>query len=237
MRMMTAGNVKKTLHAHANPTKAKLLQGFFKTGPGEYGEGDVFIGVMVPQTRAVARAYIDLPFAEIDELFSSKIHEERLCAILLLVDRYTKGDDRERGRIVRYYLAHARYVNNWDLVDLSAHRIVGAWLVERPRTMLRKLARSPVLWERRIAIIATFAFIARGELDDSFMLADMLLHDDHDLMHKAVGWVLRECGKKDMPALERFLRRRYKKMPRTMLRYAIERFPETKRRRYLKGTV
>lgn len=235
--MMTAAQVKRALRAHADPAKAKLLQGFFKTGPGEYGEGDVFIGVTVPQTRAVVRRFHDLPFPEIAFLLASKVHEERLAAVLLLVRRFERGDGTERKSIMDFYLAHSASVNNWDLVDLSAHRIVGAWLVDRPRGILKKLARSGLLWERRIAVISTFAFIARGELGDSFALADLLLRDEHDLMHKAVGWVLRECGKKDRAALERFLRPRYKTMPRTMLRYAIERFPEAERQRYLKGKV
>lgn len=235
--MVKAQDAKKLLRKYANKEKVAIYQNFFKTGPGEYGEGDVFIGVTVPNTRKVAKQYSDLSFSENKILLHSKIHEERLCGILILIERYKSSDESGKKRVVDYYLAHTEFVNNWDLVDLSAHKILGAYLIKKPRGILKRLAKSKLLWDRRIAIISTFAFIKDGDLDDAFELSDMLLQDKHDLMHKAVGWVLREVGKKDMKKLESFLKPRYKKMPRTTLRYAIERFPEQKRQQYLKGNI
>ncbi|HTM68127.1 MAG TPA: DNA alkylation repair protein [Candidatus Binatia bacterium] len=222
----------------ADPAKARLLAGFFKTGKGQYGEGDVFLGIMVPLTRKIALRFADLPFADIDRLLHSKFHEERLAAFLILVERYRRGDAKTKRDVYAFYLEHADYANNWDLVDLSAPKIAGAWLLEHPslRT-LAMYARSKNLWRRRIAIVATFAFIGAGDFGPSFAVADMLLHDGHDLIHKATGWMLREVGKRDKAALVRWLRPRYRRMPRTMLRYAIERFPEAERKRYLVGKV
>jgi len=234
---MTADHIRAALGRHADPRQAEILRRFFKTGPGQYGEGDIFLGVKVPQTRAVARQFSLFPLEETLSLLKSVVHEERLLALLLMVDQYSKGAESVRNKIYKSYLANTRHINNWDLVDLSAPQIVGAHLVERDRSILRKLAVSSSLWERRISVIATFHFIKNGDLTDTFVIAEKLLSDAHDLIHKAVGWMLRETGKRDMAAEEDFLRRHYKSMPRTMLRYAIERFPEKKRRAYLKGTV
>ena len=211
-----------------------MLQGFFRTGPGQYGEGDVFIGVRVPEVRAVCRECRDAPLAAVLALLESRIHEERLLALLLLVHAFERGDDTTRRRIFDAYLAHTAFINNWDLVDLSAYAIVGGYLASRSRAPLARLARSHSLWERRIAIVSTFHFIRRGDLAETLRIADLLLNDPHDLIHKAVGWMLREAGKRDGAALRTFLDARHQRMPRTMLRYAIERFDEPERQRYLK---
>jgi 3-methyladenine DNA glycosylase AlkD len=232
-----AEDLRKKLHAHASPEDAVFLQRFFKTGAGQYGEGDTFIGVRVPDMRRVCREGSAASLATIRALLRSRIHEERALALLLLVQAFERSDEDGRRAIYELYLAHTRNINNWDLVDLSAGSIVGGWLAGRSRAPLSRLARSASLWERRIAIVATFHFIKRGELDETFRIADLLLHDTHDLIHKAVGWMLREAGKRDGAALRRFLKERYGMMPRTMLRYAIERFPEEERGRYLKGNV
>jgi 3-methyladenine DNA glycosylase AlkD len=213
----------------ADPARAKILQGFFKTGPGQYGEGDVFLGVTVPQSRKLAKKYSGMPLADVKKLLQSKIHEERLVALLVLVERY-KGDPEKTAR---FYLDHLKHVNNWDLVDLTAPGILGAHLLDKDRTVLYKLARSKVLWERRVAIISTYAFIRKGDFADTLKIAEMLLCDGHDLMHKAVGWMLREVGKRDLASEEAFLQKHCKRMPRTALRYAIEKFPEPKRRAYM----
>jgi 3-methyladenine DNA glycosylase AlkD len=209
--------------------------GFFKTGPGQYGEGDRFLGVMVPQTRQVAREFRELPLAEVEELLRSSWHEERLCALLLLVHRFERGDDAARREVYDLYLANTAHIDSWDLVDLSAPRIVGGWLQGRSRAPLYRLARSKRLWERRIAILATATFIARADFTDALALSELLLGDEHDLMHKAVGWMLREVGKRDVKVLEAFLEKHGGRMPRTALRYAIEKFPEAKRKAFLRG--
>ncbi|MDO8581958.1 MAG: DNA alkylation repair protein [bacterium] len=231
---MNALSLRKEFAKRKNPAKVKILSGFFKTGKGEYAEGDRFYGVTVPEIRRIAKRYSALPLVEIKRLLEIGWHEERLCALLLLVERFKKGNPEERKKIVDFYLAHTKYINNWDLVDVTAHHIVGAYLWEKPRTILKKLARSKNLWERRIAIVATFSFIRAGQYGDTLNIAKLLLRDEHDLIHKAVGWMLREVGKRcGRMILEKFLKPRYQKMPRTMLRYAIERFPESVRRRYL----
>jgi 3-methyladenine DNA glycosylase AlkD len=217
-----------------NPAKAKILAGFFKTGKGEYGEGDVFLGITVPLQRVVAKKFTDLELAEIQKLLNSEIHEHRLVALLILVEKYRKGDEKEKGKVVKMYLKNTTKINNWDLVDLSAHYILGNYLLERDRKILYKLARSKNLWEKRIAIISTFAFIRAGEFDDTLKISEILLKDTHDLIHKAVGWMLREVGKRDQRVEEKFLLRYYSDMSRTTLRYAVERFPEKKRQFYLK---
>ena len=217
-----------------NPSKAKILAGFFKTGKGEYGEGDIFWGITVPEQRKVAKKFIDLNFSDIQRLLNSKIHEQRLVALLLLVEKYKKGNDKEKKEIVKLYLKNTKNINNWDLVDLSSHYILGDYLLNKNRGTLYKLAKSKNLWEKRIAIISTFAFIRVEDFGDSLKIAEILLKDKHDLIHKAVGWMLREVGKKDPQVEEKFLIRYYKDMPRTMLRYAIEKFPEKKRQFYLK---
>ncbi|MCR4283958.1 MAG: DNA alkylation repair protein [Parcubacteria group bacterium] len=230
--------LKKDLRNKADSDKAKVLQGFFKTGVGQYGEGDVFLGVTVPESRKIAVRYEKLSFPEISELLKSKIHEERFVALLVLVHNFKEGDEGEMKKIFNFYLKNTRFINNWDLVDLSADKIVGAYLSNmKDREVLHKLAKSKNLWERRIAIVATFNFIKNDEFRDTLKIAEILLEDDHDLIHKAVGWMLREAGKRSLESEESFLRKHYKKMPRTMLRYAIERFPEKKRQAYLKKSA
>jgi 3-methyladenine DNA glycosylase AlkD len=214
-----------------------ILQRFFKTNDGQYGEGDRFIGVRVPVLRQLCRDCRGASLAQIQRLLRSRVHEERALALLLLVDAFSRADDRGRRAIYDFYLSNTRFINNWDLVDASAEHIVGAWLRERSRTPLTRLARSASLWERRIAIVGTYHFIKRGEVEETFRIADLLLGDPHDLIHKATGWMLREAGKRDPRAERAFLKDRYRTMPRTMLRYAIERFPEAERRRYLEGRV
>lgn len=226
-------NIRKRLRKFSSKEKAALLQRFFKTGPGEYGAGDKFLGVMVPNIRKVAKEFRDAPDADVLKLLRSPFHEERLLALLILVRRYEKGDDALKKKIYAIYLKNTRSINNWDLVDLSAPNIVGAHLIERSRRPLYALAKSRDLWKRRIAILATSAFIRQNDSRDTLAISQILMSDDHDLIHKAVGWMLREVGKRDVVTLEQFLKGRYLKMPRTMLRYAIERFPEAKRRKYL----
>ena len=230
--------LKADLRKFASSERAKILARFFKTGPGQYGEGDVFIGATVPQSRAVAKAYKDLLLEEISTLLHSRVHEERLVALFILIEQFKaagqRRDEKTREKIYRFYLDNTAYINNWDLVDLSASRIVGPYLEDKPKDILRKLAPSKSLWERRIAILSTFHFIKQGDPKYSLEIAGMLLQDDHDLIHKAVGWMLREIGKYcSERALTRFLDKHASTMPRTALRYAIEKFPEGKRRKYL----
>jgi 3-methyladenine DNA glycosylase AlkD len=225
--------VKAELEKLSDPEHAMKLQGFFKTGEGEYGEGDIFLGVRVPVQRRIAKNYRNMPLTDVLELLQSGIHEHRLTALFILTEQFNKGDEDARRRIVELYLGNTAYVNNWDLVDSSAHKILGVWLVDKSRRVLYELAESENLWERRISIISTFAFINRGDLVDALVLSELLVDDTHDLIHKASGWVLREVGKKDQSVLEEFLLEHYEKMPRTMLRYAIERLPEERRRFYL----
>ena len=221
----------------SDKSHAKVLQRFFKTGPGEYGEGDQFIGVRVPATRRVAQRYRDLSLIDTLTLLQSAIHEERFLALVILKQKYRKGRSGEQSEIYKKYLDNTQYVNNWDLVDTSAEHIVGAYLSNRSRRPLYDLARSNCLWERRIAIMATFHFIRNAEFGETLKLAEMLVSDTEDLIHKAVGWMLREIGKRDRSAEESFLNKHYQRMPRTMLRYAIEKFPEDVRQQYLKGTI
>ena len=226
--------LRKDVELLANPEKAKVLRGFFKTGSGQYGEGDVFLGIVVPASRKIAKKYADLALEEVLALLKSKIHEERLIALFILISQFKKGDIQIKKEIFRLYLKHTAYINNWDLVDLSADKIVGAYLEKRPKEILYELARSESLWERRISIIATFHFIKEGEYVDTFAVASILLRDREDLIHKATGWMLREVGKRcSEEAEEVFLRKHLEEMPRTMLRYAIERFSPEKRRQYL----
>jgi 3-methyladenine DNA glycosylase AlkD len=238
---MKAADVRKELKSMADPDKAAILQRFFKTRPGQYGEGDIFIGVMVPQSRQVAKKFSQLPLGEVRTLLYSRIHEERLVALLILVWRYSSASSsREKEEIVKFYRDNIKQVNNWDLVDLSAPNILGAHLlVERDdrRRLLYTLAGSENVWERRIAIMATHHFIRNGDFSDTLKIAEMLLHDRHDLIHKAAGWMLREVGKRDAAAEEAFLEKHCSVMPRMMLRYAIERLPESKRRRYKEKTI
>ncbi len=223
--------IKNDIKKLANPEKAKLLQRFFKTGKGEYGEGDIFLGVMVPEQRKVAKKYEDMNLNEVQKLLLSKIHEHRLIALLILVSKYQKSDNKKE--IFEFYLKNTRKINNWDLVDLSAPKIVGDYLLDKPKDILYKLVKSGNLWERRISMLATFAFIDENEFDDALKISKLLLNDKQDLIHKAVGWGLREIGKKNQAVEENFLKKHHKTMPRTMLRYAIERFDERKRKFYL----
>ena len=234
---MLVAKIKKRLKTFASNEKKKVLQGFFKTGPGEYGEGDIFLGVVVPNIRKVSREFQGTPLREIIRLLASTVHEERLLALLMLVQAFTKSDDVTKRKIYDLYLINTKYINNWDLVDLSAPNIAGTYLMDKSRKPLYTLAKSRDLWERRIAILSTFAFIKQNDHRDTLKIIAMLLNDEHDLIHKAGGWMLREVGKRDLLTEERFLKQYYKKMPRTMLRYAIERFPEGKRKRYLNGKV
>ena len=232
-----AARLRQRLRRHASASDAAVLRRFFKTGPGEYAEGDVFIGVRVPAIRAVCRDSRGARLKDVEPLLRSRVHEERLLALLMLVGMFSAADETARRAIYKLYLSNTRFINNWDLVDSSAPQIVGGWLSGRSRAPLRTLARSRSLWERRIAMLATFHFIKRGEFDDAFAIADLLFDDGHDLIHKAVGWMLREIGVRDPAAERRFLATRYRAMPRTMLRYAIEKFPEAERKRYLQGTA
>ena len=234
---MTAATLQRELRRLGNPDRARISQWFFKTGPGEYGEGDRFIGLSVPQVRKLAKQYRQLSLPETKRLLRSPIHEERLLALLLLVSAFGTADEDVQRRIYVAYLRSTRYINNWDLVDCSAEHIVGAFLRERSRAPLLRLARSASLWDRRIAILATFHFIKRSEFAPTLRIARRLLRDREDLIHKAVGWMLREVGKRDRATEETFLRQHYRQMPRTMLRYAIERFPERLRQRYLRGSL
>jgi 3-methyladenine DNA glycosylase AlkD len=227
----TADDVRAALADAANPADAAHLQRFFKTGPGEYGEGDVFLGVRVPATRAIVKRFRGLPFDEIDALLDSPVHEHRLAGLLLLVD----ASRRDPEQAVERYLAAIRRgrVNNWDLVDSSAEYLLGEWLVDRDRALLDDLAVSPDLWERRVAMLATFAFLKRGDASTTLRLAERLLGDREDLMHKAVGWMLREAGKRvSRPALTGFLDEHAARMPRTMLSYATEHLAAEERARY-----
>ncbi len=225
--------VKTELEKLSDPEHAMKLQGFFKTGEGEYGEGDFFLGVRVPDQRRIAKKYRCIPLTDVLALLQSRIHEHRLTALFILTEQFNRGDEEARRQIVDLYLSNTAYVNNWDLVDSSAHKILGVWLVDKARGVLYELAGSENLWERRISIISTFAFIKRGDLVDALALAEALVDDEHDLIHKASGWVLREVGKKDQSVLEEFLLEHFETMPRTMLRYAIERLPEERRRFYM----
>lgn len=241
-------SIRQALKAVSSPERAKASQRYFKTDPGEYGEGDVFIGVSVPDQRKIAKKYYSLPLLEVERLLTSKIHEERLTAIFIMVEQFKKGDDTVRKQIYDFYLANTVYINNWDLVDSSAPYIVSVYLWDNfaqkaspskeTMNVLTKLAKSKSIWERRIAIMSTFYFIKMGDINETFIIAEILLHDQHDLIQKAVGWMLREVGNSVGIEIEEFfLKQHYQTMPRTMLRYAIEKFPETKRQAYLKGNA
>lgn len=225
-----AENIRKELRAVADREKAKVLAGFFKTGPGQYGEGDLFLGVSVPQSREIARSHFQQSgLSDVKELMRSKIHEERLVALLILVHKFQSS---EKG-IAEFYLRNLKYVDNWDLVDLSAPCILGAHLANTDRSLLYELAKSDNLWKKRVAIVSTLHFIRKNDFKDTLKIAEILLCDSHDLIHKATGWMLREVGKRDPAALEEFLAAHAPKMPRTALRYAIERMSAKKRKHYL----
>ena len=232
---MEHATIRAELRALAAPDTALTQQRFFKTGPGQYGEGDVFLGIKVPPLRALARQHRGVALPTIAALLDSHYHEERLFALLLLMQRYRAADKSGKQAAFDLYLGNTAHINNWDLVDVSAPHIVGCHLEQRSRAVLDTLARSPLLWERRIAIVATHHFIRHNDCADTLRLARILLRDEHDLIHKAVGWMLREVGKRDLAALESFLQTHQREMPRTMLRYAIERFAPPLRNRYLRG--
>ncbi len=261
--MLPLSDLQKSLRAKASPAKAKLYASFFKTAPGQYGHGDIFLGLTAPEQRSIAKNFYHLPLADIQKLLKSKIHEERFTALVILVHQFTYADkctlspsarparstrsseaggegahggegETTQKQIYTFYLKNATRVNNWDLVDTSAPQIVGDSLINKPKNILTKLARSPNLWERRIAILATLTFIRHNEFKETIHLAKLLLNDQHDLIHKAVGWMLREVGKKSEPTLKKFLNNHHRAMPRTMLRYAIEKLSKTERKKYLK---
>lgn len=225
--------LKKELEKIADSRQAKIMRRFFKTGKGEYGEGDIFLGIKVPQQRKIAANFKELSLEDIEKLLNSKVHEQRLTALFILIEQYKKAKKSDQKRIFNFYLKNTKNINNWDLVDLSAPKIVGDYLLEKPKTILYKLAGSKNLWERRTAVLATLTFIRNNQFDDTLKIAKILIADQHDLIHKAVGWMLREVGKRDQLTEERFLKKYYSRMPRVMLRYAIERFAEKKRKFYL----
>jgi len=225
--------VKADLKKLSDPDYAIKLQRFFKTGEGEYGEGDIFLGVRVPDQRRIAKKYMNISLTDVLELLQSEIHEHRLTALFILTEQFKKGDKETRRQIVDLYLCNTAYVNNWDLVDSNAHKILGEWLANKSRKILYEMAESENIWERRISLISTFAFIERGDLEDALALARAQVDSRHDLINKASGWVLREIGKKEQSVLEDFLLKHYQKMPRTMLRYAMEHLPEERRRFYM----
>lgn len=229
--------LKKQIKELADPDQAAQLQRFFKTGPGGYGEGDRFLGLRMPQLRKLVKGHLEMPLMDVEKLLRSHIHEHRMAALLMLTYRYPKADMDGQVEIYRFYLDNTAWINNWDLVDVTVPHIVGAHLMTRSRKVLYQLAKSKNLWERRISIVATAYFIRQDQFEDTLNIAALLLDDDHDLIHKAVGWMLREVGKRDEKVMEDFLLPRYQSMPRTMLRYAIEKLPEPRRRAYLKGTL
>jgi 3-methyladenine DNA glycosylase AlkD len=233
----SAPDIQARLRGLGSPEAAAQAARFFKTGPGQYGAGDQFLGIRVPVLRKLAAEYASLPEDQVLMLLRSPIHEDRLLALLILVRAAARGDEVTKERLYTLYLANTRHINNWDLVDASAREIVGGYLHDKDCRVLAALARSESLWERRIAIVATHAFIVRGDYHDTLTIAEILLADPHDLIHKAVGWMLREVGKRDQAILEGFLAKHHRSMPRTMLRYAIERFPEKMRKAYLKPPI
>jgi len=225
-------DLKQDLQKLRNPRQAEILQRFFKTGKGEYGEGRISLGIKIPVLRKVAKKYYHLNLNNLQELLDSNISDYKFTALVILIHKYNKVKNKKE--IVDFYLKNTKNINNWDLVDLSAPKILGNYLLEKDKSILYKLAKSKNLWERRIAVLATFEFIKNNQFEDSLKIAESLIDDKHDLIHKAVGWMLREIGKRDQKLEEQFLKKHYKKMPRTMLRYAIERFPEEKRKFYMK---
>lgn len=233
----TAAAIRNEIRALADPEIAAHSQRFFKTGKGEYGEGDRFLGIRVPVIRRQVKSHRDASLQAILAILRSRWHEERLFAVLALVDRYGRGDDETKKQVFNAYLDHLRFVNNWDLVDSSAHLIVGPWLESRSRRRLRTMSKSGNLWVRRVAIMSTYHYIRQYDFSDTLEIAASLLDDPHDLIHKAVGWMLREVGNRDKQAEVRFLKKHYRAMPRTMLRYAIEKFPQNERKRWLHGRI
>ena len=234
---MSLKKLTKELKAKSSREKAEISKRFFKTGKGEYGEGDVFLGLTVPEQRVLAKKYVDLILIDVKELLHSKYHEHRLTGLLILVYKYDKADEKEKERIKDFYLKNKHRSNNWDLIDCIADKILGKHLIDKDKDILYNLAQSENLWDKRIAIISTYEFIKNGKFEDTLKISEIFLKEKHDLIQKAVGWMLREIGNRDMKILEDFLKKYYKKMPRTMLRYAIEKFSEEKRKKYLKGEI
>jgi 3-methyladenine DNA glycosylase AlkD len=230
-----AAEARNHLESLSDPETADILQTFFKTGPGEYGEGDRFRGIRVPAIRKVAKEFREMPLFEMETLLESEFHEDRMLAVILMVERFRRAENQDRKHIYDRYLARSDRINNWDLVDVSTEHIVGGFLWTRTdRAVLDRLAQSHWMWDRRIAIVSTFHFIRRDHFEDTLRIAEAPLADPEDLLHKATGWMLREVGKRNLPALEAFLDRHFSDMPRTMLRYAIEKFPEPRRKAYLR---
>jgi len=234
---MSLLEMRKEIFKQKNPAQAIVLQRFFKTGKGEYGEGDIFYGITVPVQRIIAKQFKDLSLGDLKVLINSKVHEERLIAAFILVEQFQKANEKKQKTIFNFYIKNRSGINNWDLVDLSAPKIVGQYLIDKDKKLLYKFAHSKDLWEKRIAILSTFTFMRQHWFEDTFIISEILMLDEHDLIHKAVGWMLREVGNRDIEAEEEFLKKYYKTMPRTALRYAIEKFPEKKRKNYLKGMV
>jgi 3-methyladenine DNA glycosylase AlkD len=229
-------SVQSDLQKLADPQRAEFFKRFFKTGKGQYGQGDEFMGgINVPTEHIIARKYKNLTLKEIELLLTNKYHECRTVALMIMKLQWNKANKEDRKKLFDCYLANRKHINNWDLVDISAPTIVGRWLLDKPeeRKFLYTFAKSDNLWERRIAVLTTFAFLRSGDYKDTLAISEILIHDTHDLIHKAVGWMLRELGKRDQKAEEEFLLKHYKTMPRTMLRYAIEKFPEMKRKFYM----
>ncbi len=234
MQKLTAAEIQKSLREKQNPEKAAFFPRFFKSGPGEYAEGDQFLGVIVPDQRKIAKQYCELPLAQIEKLLDNKFHECRLTAIFILVSQYEKAkDDARRKELYEFYLRKLDKVNNWDLVDSSAHKIVGPYLKTRSRKPLYRLAKAKHLWKNRVAMIATYHYIKANDLEDALQIAELLLKHPHDLIHKAVGWMLREIGKQNETVLQTFLKTHHQDMARVMIRYAIEKLPEKKRKQIL----
>ncbi|TGK04931.1 DNA alkylation repair protein [Leptospira semungkisensis] len=221
------------IRSFADPKKVSILSSFFKTGKGQYGEGDIFLGIQVPPLRKLSKKYRGLPLSELQKIVSSKYHEERLAGFFILCETFQKSEEPYRKKLHQFYLKNLKYVNNWDLVDLSAREMIGDYLIDKDRSLLFKLAKSKDLWEKRIAIIATYAFIRQGDFSDTFKISEILLHDKEDLIHKAVGWMLREAGNRNLKAETEFLDKHAHVMPRTMLRYAIEKFPDKLKKKYM----
>ncbi len=234
---MNCQNIISFLKKLSNTKIAAHSQKYFKTGKGEYGQGDVFLGIRVPVLRKAIKQFQETSLVEIRKLLKSEYHEARLFALLLLVHQFSKSDEMKREKIYNLYIKNTKYINNWDLVDSSAPYIIGIWLFDKDRTLLYELAHSSLLWERRIAIMSTAYFIKNDQFNDTLKLSEILLHDSEDLIHKAVGWMLREVGKRDVGAEDKYLKKHYKKMPRTMLRYATEKFNKKRRQAYLDGEI
>lgn len=234
---MNINNLRSEFRKLSDPQKAKILQNFFKTKKGQYGHGDIFLGITVPITRSFAKKYLNISVNNISQLLRSDFHEERLLAVIILVEQFKTADESKRKTIFTFYFDNSKFINNWDLVDLSAPKIVGNYLFDKNKEILIDLSRSDNLWQKRISIVSTFYFIKQNDFEYTFKVAEILLNDDHDLIHKSVGWMLREAGKMDQEKEELFLKKFYKQMPRTMLRYAIEKFDLEKRQKYLKGLI